>query len=153
MTAATRPAAAGGERYVVAQRRLDASPERVFRAWADPDELARWFPRRVEGSLAVGTRTTLTWPALRLWWEVLEAQPPARFRFRWPWLDEHLVTTVTVSISARGYGSLVELRDGPFDLARPGHLDAFAECCAGWGEALTFLRARLDFDVDVREQS
>ena len=29
---------------------------RVHRAWSDPEELASWFPRQVEGSLTVGAR-------------------------------------------------------------------------------------------------
>ena len=41
--------------------RLNAPPERVSRAWTDPEELARWFPDRVEGGLAVGARTVLVW--------------------------------------------------------------------------------------------
>jgi uncharacterized protein YndB with AHSA1/START domain len=144
------PADARSTRSVRVRRALDASPERTFRAWADPDELARWFPQRVEGSLSVGSRTHLVWPSERLWWDVVEADPNRRFRFRWPWLDGRLVTAVTVQITPRGYGTLVELDDGPFDLRDPDGLDAFAECCEGWGEALTLLRARLDFDVDVR---
>ena len=152
--ATTSPAAPGdadpGVRSVRLRRVLDASTERTFRAWSDPDELARWFPYRVEGSLAVGSRSILVWPSERVWWEVLESEPNRRFRFRWPWLDERLITTVTVSITPHGYGTLLELEDGPFEVGDPTVLDAFAECCEGWGEALTFLRARLDFDVDVR---
>ena len=137
-------------RFVRVRRGLDASPERVFRAWSDPEELARWFPERVEGSLAVGLRSTLVWATERLWWEVIEADAYDRFRFRWPWLDGRLVTTVTVSICAHGYGSQVELEDGPFEITDPEQLTEYGQCAEGWGEALTLLRARLDFGVDVR---
>jgi len=34
-------------------QRFEAPPDRVFSAWSEPDELARWFPRRVDS--AVGT--------------------------------------------------------------------------------------------------
>lgn len=140
-----------GERWVTLQRVLDASPSRLYRAWSDPEELAAWFPHRVEGSLAVGTRSTLVWPDRRVWWEMLEAEPDRRIRFRWPWLEnESWVTDVTVELRPRGYGTVLELRDGPFDVGRPELLDAYAECREGWGEALTMLRAYLDFSVDVR---
>jgi len=46
--------------------RLNAPPERVFRMWADPEDLARWFPDRIEGGLAVGARSILVWPDRRV---------------------------------------------------------------------------------------
>jgi uncharacterized protein YndB with AHSA1/START domain len=139
------------ERWVSFHRVFGASPARVYRAWTDPDELAAWFPHRVEGSLAVGARTILVWPSQRVWWEMLEAEPNRRIRFRWPWLeDESWLTEVIVDLRPRGYGTEVELRDGPFDVARPEILDAYAESRAGWAEALTLLRAYVDFTVDLR---
>jgi outer membrane protein insertion porin family len=84
---------------VAIERRLDATPDRVIRCWTDPDELMRWFPIRVDGSLAVGARTTLVWPREQVWWEVTDLVTPSRFTFRWPWdADEMLVTNVTVSL-------------------------------------------------------
>ena len=138
-------------RTVRLQRRLDAEPYRVYRAWSAPEALAEWFPEKVEGSLAVGTHSILVFPDDRIWWDVLQAEPNGRFQFRWPWLpDESYVTTVTVTISARGYGSLITLEDGPFDLTRPKVLEAYAECLEGWGTALANLRAIFDFSVDLR---
>ncbi len=55
------PAGTELQRTVRMNRRLNAPPERVSRAWSDPEELARWFPERVEGALAVGARTMLVW--------------------------------------------------------------------------------------------
>jgi hypothetical protein len=82
---------------------------------------------------------------------MLEAEPYSRVRFRWPWLPgDEWVTEVRVSIEARGYGSLVTLEDGPFDLSVPGVLEAYAECLEGWGEALAQMRAVVDYSVDLR---
>jgi uncharacterized protein YndB with AHSA1/START domain len=138
-------------RTVHLERRVDAPPYRVYRAWSAPEALAEWFPDAVEGSLAPGTRSTLVFPDQRVWWEVLEAEPVSRFRFRWPWLaDDAWVSEVSVTIAPRGYGSLVTLEDGPFDLSVAGVLEAYAECLEGWGEALAQLRAVVDFSVDLR---
>jgi uncharacterized protein YndB with AHSA1/START domain len=132
-------------------RRLNAPPERVFRAWADPEELARWFPERIEGGLAVGARSTLVWPDRRVWWDVVEARPSRTFVFRLPWLsDERLITTVRVTIDPAGYGCRLELVDGPFPLDQPGVIDAWAQALETWAEALALLRAHLDFSVDLR---
>ena len=70
------------ERRVRLRRRLNAPPQRVFRAWADPEELARWLPMQIEGGLAVGARSVLTWADRRVWWQVTRAEPPSRFAFR-----------------------------------------------------------------------
>jgi len=138
-------------RTIRMRRRLTASPERVFRAFSDPEELARWLPDRVEGGLAVGSRTILVWPRRRLWWEVLESTPSRRFLFRWPWDDaDRLVTTVTIDVTPSGYGTLLDLEDGPFPVNSPEGLDAWAAGLEGWGEALAMLRAHLDFSVDLR---
>jgi uncharacterized protein YndB with AHSA1/START domain len=138
-------------RTVRLTRRLDAPPYRVYRSWSAPEALAEWFPESVEGSLAPGMRSTLVFAEERVWWEVLAAEPDGRFQFRWPWLaDDAWVTTVTVSIAARGFGSLVTLEDGPFDVSRHGLLEAYAESLSGWAEALANLRAVVDFSVDLR---
>lgn len=147
------PLPAGTElrRTVRMVRRLNAPPERVSRAWADPEELARWLPERVEGALAVGARTVLVWPDRRVWWEVIEARAGRTFAFRRPWLpDEHLVTTVLVTIEPAGYGTRLALEDGPFPLDEPGAIDAWADALQEWTEALALLRAHLDFSVDLR---
>jgi len=139
------------ERWVRLRRRLGAPPERVFRAWADPEELARWLPDRVEGGLAVGSRSTLVWPERRVWWEMVEANPNRNVVFRQPWLpDDRSITTVRVSIEPVGYGSRLTLEDGPFPIDGAGGLDAWAASIEGWTEALAMLRAHLDFSVDLR---
>jgi uncharacterized protein YndB with AHSA1/START domain len=139
------------DRWIRMRRRLSAPPQRVFRAWSDPVELARWLPEQVDGGLAVDSRTTLVWPDQRVWWDVVEAVPDRTFVFRWPSLpDERVITTVHVVVSPIGYGSRVDLEDGPFPIAEPGGLDAWARAIEGWAEALTQLRAHLDFSVDVR---
>jgi uncharacterized protein YndB with AHSA1/START domain len=136
------------------RRRLNAPPDRVFRTWADPEELARWFPEQIEGGLAVGSRSVLVWSDRRTWWDVIEAHPNATFAFRWPWPpDDGLVTDVRVSIRPAGYGSLVEIEDGPFPLDAPGAIDAWAAAIELWSDALAKLRAHLDFSVDLRARA
>jgi uncharacterized protein YndB with AHSA1/START domain len=140
-----------GARWVRMRRRFTASPERVFRAWTDPEELARWYPERVEGGLAVGMQSTLVWSHRRVSWDVIEAEPNRMFTFRRSWLsDERLVTTATVRIEPVGYGCRVDLEDGPFPLDQLNGLDAWADALEGWSEALAMLRAHLDFSVDLR---
>lgn len=139
------------QRWVRMRRRLDASPERVYRTWADPEELARWLPERIEGGLAVGSRCVLVLSDQRVWWDVTEASPNRIFAFRRSWsANEGLVTDVRVTIDPAGYGSRLELEDGPFPLDLPGAIDAWAEAIEIWSDALAKLRAHIDFSVDIR---
>lgn len=148
------PAGTELQRWVRMRRRLDAPPDRVYRTWADPEELARWFPERLEGGLAVGARCVLVWSDRRVWWEVTQARPNRDFGFRWPWLpDDGLITDVRVTIEPAGYGSWLELEDGPFPLDLPGGIDAWANAIEIWGDALAKLRAHLDFSVDIRPRA
>ena len=147
-----RPAHDGG-RWVHLRRRYNAPPYRVFRAWADPEELARWLPDRVEGGMAVGARCVLVWADRRVWWDITHAEPNRAFAFRRPWLpDERLITDVRLTIEPAGYGTNLELTDGPFPPDDPDALEAWAECIGEWTEDLTLLRAHLDFSVDVRQR-
>lgn len=146
-----RPAGTELQRWVRMRRRLDAPPDRVYRTWADPEELTRWFPEQIEGGLAVGSRSVLVWSDRRVWWEVSQARPNREFAFRWPWLpDEGLVTDARVTIDPAGYGSWLALEDGPFPLDMPGAIDAWAKAIEVWSDALAKLRAHLDFSVDLR---
>lgn len=138
-------------RWVRQERRLGASAERAFRAWSDPEELARWLPERIDGALAAGTRSELLWARTRVWWDVQEVHPDDTFVFRRPWTqDEALVTTVRIIVQPVGYGCRVELEDGPFPIDTEAGLDAWAAAIRTWAEALTMLRAYLDYSVDLR---
>ena len=141
----------GEPRFVRLGIRFSAPPERTYAAWADPENLHRWFPHEIRGSLAPGTRSELVWPDQSTWWEVEAAESGRRFVFRWPWLaDDSYVTRVEVRLTAEGYGTRLALEDGPFDLSVPGVLDAYVEASAGWGEALAHLKGYLDYSVDLR---
>lgn len=144
-------AASGGARWIRMERRFDTSPERLYRAWTDPEELAAWFPLAVEGSLATGTRSVLVWADRRMAWDVLESEPDRRIRARWQMLpDDPFPSDVTLTIAPMGYGSRLTLEAGPYTFSREGGIEAWGEAREGWAEALAQLRAQLDFSVDLR---
>jgi uncharacterized protein YndB with AHSA1/START domain len=132
---------------------VDAPPARVYRAWSDPETLRQWLVSEVTGSLLPGVRSTLVFPRHRIDIDVLAAEPNARFRFRWTHpIDEGISTEVTVLISPRGYGSLVSLSDGPYDVSDESVLDEYARAIEIWAGALTQLQASVDYSVDLRRE-
>jgi uncharacterized protein YndB with AHSA1/START domain len=124
-------------------RRFSAPPSRLYRCWTDPEELVRWFPERIEGSLALATRSILVFPDQRVSWDVTVLQSDRRFEFRWPWLpDSAWETTVSIALEPAGYGTLMTLTDGPFDVRVPGVLDAYAEANEGSSKSRSLMSSR-----------
>ena len=147
----TLPAGLPTERWIRLERSLRAPVDRVFRVWTDPEELARWLPERLEGSLAPASRSVLVWRRRRIPWDVVAVEPNRRFVVRIPWLpDESMFTTLTVRLEQEGYGTLLHLEDGPFAIDRPDAFEVWVEALEAWVEALAGLRAFLDFSVDLR---
>ncbi len=140
-------------RMITLERTVDAPPDRVYRMWSDADTLNQWLSFQVEGSLLPGARSVLVFPRQRIEVDVLEAEPYRRFRFRWlHGGSTELATDVTVTIQPRGWGSTVELTDGPYDIDVPGLLDEYAQAIALWSAALAQLRASVDYSVDLRRE-
>lgn len=138
-------------RTIRMDRTVDASPDRVYRMWADADTMNTWLSYEVQGSLMPGTRSTLIFPRERLPIDVLDAIPNERFRFRWYHHDlGSLATEVTVSLRPRGYGTAITLTDGPYDTDDEPQLEAFAEAIEIWAGALANLRAQVDYSMDLR---
>jgi uncharacterized protein YndB with AHSA1/START domain len=135
------------------ERIVDAPPDRVYRAWSDPETMRQWLCSEVRGSLMPGARSSLVFPRHQIDVDVLEAEPNSRFKFRWlhP-TEEDLATEVTVSITPTGYGSTVRLSDGPYEVSIEAVLDEYARAIDIWAAGLTQLRASVDYSVDLRKE-
>jgi uncharacterized protein YndB with AHSA1/START domain len=140
-------------RMIKMERIVDAPPERVYRAWSDPETVRQWLVSTVEGSLLPGVRSVLVFPRLRIEIDVLQADPDRTFKFRWTHPVEGGITTeVMVSIRPIGYGSVVSLSDGPYDVSVEDVLDEYARAIEIWAAALTQLRASVDYSIDLRKE-
>ena len=70
---------------------------------------------------------------------VLEARCPERFVFEWHGpRDPDRPSTVEIDFEERDGGTVVRLREHGYPDTPQGR-EAFADCAAGWGEALTLL--------------
>jgi uncharacterized protein YndB with AHSA1/START domain len=140
-------------RTIELERIVDAPPERVYRMWSDPDTMSQWLSYQVRGSLLPGARSMLIFPRHQIEVDVLEAQPNSRFKMRWlhPG-DLGLATEVSVTIRPRGWGSVVTLTDGPYEVDTEPVLDEYARAIEIWAAALAQLRASVDYSVDLRKE-
>jgi uncharacterized protein YndB with AHSA1/START domain len=143
------------------QRTIPAPPDRVYRAWLEPDLLRRWLAppglevTRVEVDERVGGR-------YRIWQggadgdaggfesELLELVPGERIVFRWgfvgpervadPAHDSRLTITLREAPGGATELTLVHERLEALDAAMPGMARATSK---GWGHALDTLAATL----------
>jgi uncharacterized protein YndB with AHSA1/START domain len=140
-------------RMIEIERIVDAPPDRVYRMWSDPESVRQWLSYEVQGSLMPGARSVLVFPRHQIDVDVLRADPNTRFAFRWTHPQPGgVVTEVSVLISQKGYGSLVTLRDGPYELEDEAALDEYARAIEIWANALAQLRASVDYSVDLRKE-
>ena len=130
---------------VTITRTFDVSPERVFAAWTEPAQIARWYgPASFEApedgitvDLRPGGRWELTMVRrdgggeFPIGYEILEVDPPSLLVMRSdPMPGVPASTVVRVEITAAGGGSALTLTDGP--LPEPGAAGA----AAGYSAAL-----------------
>ena len=150
---ATKSSAAGDAGFVTRpsltlKRRLNASPEKVYAAWTDPQKIARWIgPAQVKaGSVQAeidartGGRFRLSFTAENGEYHQVggvyrEVVANARLVFSWAWHSTpERESQVTISIKPDTAGSLLTLHHEQFadEKARDGHEK-------GWNELLTRL--------------
>jgi uncharacterized protein YndB with AHSA1/START domain len=134
------PTAATDE-LVLITRIFEASRERVFRAWTDPDELAAWYgpehmeaPRgRIHIDLRVGGRWELTMvrrgggAEFTISYEILELVEPELIVMRsnpMPEMGMHAPTILRVEFHDHGAKTRMTLSDGPYPPQGRGHTEA-----------------------------
>ncbi|WP_433786927.1 SRPBCC family protein [Actinomycetospora sp. CA-101289] len=142
------------DQHVLITRVFDASRERVFRAWTDPEALAAWYgPEhievpldRIEIDLRVGGRYQLTMLApdgseFTVGYEIVELVEPELLVLRsdpMPHMGMPEPSVLQVEFHDHGTKTRMTLSDGPYPT--PGRAGAEA----GWTAAVTKLAAALN---------
>ena len=138
--------AAAADQEVLITRIFEASRERVFKAWTDPDEVAAWFgpeqfdtPReRVRIDLRVGGRYELTMvqqsggAEFAVGYEIVELVEPELIVLRsdpMPEVGMPEPTVVRVEFHDHGAKTRMTLSDSPYPPEARGHAES------GWSAA------------------
>jgi uncharacterized protein YndB with AHSA1/START domain len=135
--------AEGGRVGVRFERRLAHSPERVWRAVTEAEELAKWFPARPEiaGERQVGAELTFTYPdnvEPPESGEIVELDEPRLFAFTWrPGAEGGEPQLLRFELEPDGKGTRLVFTH---ELPRPDS----AKVAAGWQLCLDDLEAALD---------
>lgn len=135
---------------VVLHRALDAPRELVYRAFTEPDTLARWFGPSGEFSTTVHIQELRVGGSFRIEMRhssgkshiatgaYRELDPPGRLAFTWRWEEEpeSIDTLVTIELEARGDRSQLTFRHELFATEQAAH-----EHNKGWSGCLDRLAA------------
>ena len=90
---------------VIQTLEVQATPERVFALWTEPDELVRWWPEAATFEPRVGGEVRLEFPQGNVTGEVTRFDPPRALGFTWIRSDfPDYPTQVDVSITDLGHG-------------------------------------------------
>jgi uncharacterized protein YndB with AHSA1/START domain len=142
--------AAAADQEVLITRVFEASRERVFRAWTDPEQVAAWYgpehfdtPRgRIHIDLRVGGRYELTMVRrdgggeFSIGYDIVELVEPELIALRsdpMPEMGMHGPTITRVELQDLGGRTRMTLTDGPYTESR--HAEA------GWSSAFDKLAA------------
>ena len=123
-----------------------APREEVYDAFATARGLDAWFTTGAEVDARPGGVMHWRWNE----WgpdgvtaedpgRVLEARRPERFVFEWHGAGRDHPTTVELDFEEHAEGTVVRLRERGYPDTPDGRR-RFADCAAGWGEAITLLK-------------
>lgn len=85
---------------------IDASPERVWRALTEAEELERWFPLEARVEPGEGGSIFMSWQNEYAGEsEILTWDPPTLLRISWGWAEEGPIQVTEYRIEAKGGGT------------------------------------------------
>lgn len=129
--------------------RVEATPEQMYRAWADPEIIAGWFPDRAWGEATPGGEIVHAFEAfgMEMRHQVLEAEPPTRLvlkgeaptggAFRQEIHVRQEGATTVLELVHSGFGNADSESDSDWD-------DEYEGVDSGWKLALAILRHYLE---------
>lgn len=126
------------------ERRLAHPPEKVWRAVTDPDEMAHWFPARVDTELHVGAAMRFRFDdgpleeSAKPSGEIMELDPPKVYAFRWE------DSTLRFELVPDGAGCRLVFTHTLAGTGVHGDLASAPRHAAGWHLCLEQLAVTLD---------
>lgn len=123
---------------------VEAPPEAAWAAWADPDELARWFVDSASGTAEPGQEMTWAWEAydLEQTLTVVEADRGKRLVLEATWAND-VPTLVEVTVDPEGDGSRIRLVQSGFLEGEDWDAE-YEGTRSGWTNALAHLKLYLE---------
>lgn len=127
-------------KQIVKEIEINASPDAVWKALTDAEELSRWFPLEARVTPGPGGKIFLSWgPNCEGEGQITAWQPGARFA----WSENNLLL-VEWTIEARGGKTVLRLVNSGFGELRGWDDEYYGSVEYGWGFMLANLRLYLE---------
>ena len=137
---------------------IKATPDRVWRALTNAEEISAWFKVTIEGAIAVGQEVWMTsihaqHTGQRFRVRFIEMTPPARFVWQWhpgevdPDVDysHEPRTTVTFTLEPLESGTRLSLTETGFDeISLLRRAKVYRDNSEGWTEVLGWLQTYVE---------
>lgn len=119
---------------------VEASPNRVFEALSDPDELAKWFPAKAMIDPVKGGRFSFVMKNGYVWEGKLSGFKQNK-SVSYPFIEG----TASFELVKKRRGTLLKLNNTGFET-----LEMLVAASGGWAYYLTNLKSVLEHGVDLR---
>jgi uncharacterized protein YndB with AHSA1/START domain len=137
---------------------IKSSPEAVFKALTQADELMRWFPTRVESDPRPGGKFKFTWEFANAkengsqQGEYVEVLPNRKLTYTWTAESVHTIPTlVTFNLTEAGEETIVELDHASMQ-SGVDHEKLHDMHANQWGFFMMNLKSYLETGMDLRKE-
>ena len=127
---------------IIKEQFIQATPERVFKAITEKQELERWFVQKADIELRPGGTFRTEWaPGVGERGQVKEVKPSQLFSFTWE-IFSPTPTTITFALAKEQVGTLVTLTHS--DIGEGEGWDVYTTIDKGWGAHLKDLTSWIE---------
>jgi uncharacterized protein YndB with AHSA1/START domain len=137
-------------RSIELEVRVNAPVETVWRAFAEPEQLANWFPLRASGSQGKGGKVTLSWGTTGDWTTTIDEWVPNE-HIRWvdpPAAEGLPPTAIDFRLEADGGSTIVRLVHSGFSAAADWD-EMYDATKGGWTYFLYNLQHYMEWHPDT----
>ena len=131
--------------------KINKPVEEVFKAVVDPEALSSYFTTVSSGPMEVGETILWKWGSEESEIRVIELEENRTISFRWKAYNVMYETLVEIDFQEKEGETTVTVTESGWQEDHEG-LDSSYSHCAGWQHMLTCMKARLEFNVDLRPQ-
>lgn len=123
--------------------------EEVFNAVINPEILSTYFTTESSGPLEIGETVVWKWGSEETEVKVIESEENRTLTFRWDAYNVNYETLVEIDFKDDDEDTIVTISEHGWRDDQAGLNSSYGHC-SGWQQMLCCLKARLEFNIDLR---